>query len=115
MSFNRAEFFRPRTAGRPWPGVLTWVFRPLYLLYEARLARQTEGQPVPRHIGIILDGNRRHAVRNGVTEPNAIYTFGANKLDHVLDRCADLDVPAVTRWVVAPDTLDRPGETLSGT
>src|SRR3954451_4428254 len=48
MSFNRAEFFRPRTAGRPWPAVLTWVFRPLYLLYEARLARQTEGEPVEK-------------------------------------------------------------------
>ena len=85
MNFNRAEFFRPRTAGRPWPAVLTWVFRPLYLLYEARLARQTEGEPVPRHIGIILDGNRRHGERNGVTDPKAIYTFGAQKLDDVLE------------------------------
>jgi len=114
MNFNRAEFFRPRTAGRPWPAVLTWVFRPLYLLYETRLARQTEGEPVPRHIGIILDGNRRHGERNGVSDPKAIYTFGAQKLDHVLDWCADLDVPAVTLWVFSTDNLDRPVEQVSG-
>jgi short-chain Z-isoprenyl diphosphate synthase len=114
MSFNRAEFFRPRTAGRPWPAVLTWVFRPLYLLYETRLARQTEGEPVPRHIGIILDGNRRHGERNGVSDPKAIYTFGAQKLDDVLDWCADLDVPAVTLWVFSTDNLDRPVEQVSG-
>jgi short-chain Z-isoprenyl diphosphate synthase len=114
MSFNRAEFFRPRTAGRPSPGVLTWVFRPLYLLYEARLARQTEGEPVPRHIGIILDGNRRHGERNGVRDPKAIYAIGAQKLDDVLDWCADLGVPAVTLWVFSTDNLDRPIEQISG-
>ena len=94
--------------------MLTSVFRPLYLLYEARLARQTEGQPVPRHIGIILDGNRRHGERKGVSDPEAIYTLGAQKLDHVLDWCADLDVPAVTLWVFSTDNLDRPVEQVSG-
>src|SRR5256885_10488121 len=108
MSFNRAEFFRPRTTLRPWPGVLTWVFRPLYLLYETRLARQTEGEPIPRHIGIILDGNRRHGERNGVNDPGAIYTFGAQKIDHVLDSCADLDVPAATPSGCSASNLDCP-------
>jgi hypothetical protein len=54
-----------------------WALRPLYRAYENRLVRQIEGDPIPRHIGIILDGNRRHGARHGVHDPHA---FGAHKL-----------------------------------
>jgi short-chain Z-isoprenyl diphosphate synthase len=107
----RSQF---RTVDRPRTGSLTWVLRPLYRLYESRLSRQIEGRPIPRHIGIILDGNRRHAERHGVHNPQAIYLIGAHKLDDVLDWCADLGVPAVTLWVFSTDNLDRPVEQVSG-
>ena len=91
-----------------------WALRPLYRAYENRLVRQIEGDPIPRHIGIILDGNRRHGERHGVHDPHAIYAFGAHKLDDVLDWCADLGVPRVTLWVFSTDNLDRPVEQVSG-
>jgi short-chain Z-isoprenyl diphosphate synthase len=31
----------------------------LYYLYERRLLRQMRTGPMPTHIGIVLDGNRR--------------------------------------------------------
>jgi short-chain Z-isoprenyl diphosphate synthase len=114
MSFSRVLSFRPRTADRPWSTPPNWALRPLYRAYEERLLRHIEGQPVPRHIGIILDGNRRHGERNGVRDPQAIYTLGAQKLDDVLDWCADLGVPAVTLWVFSTDNADRPVEQISG-
>jgi short-chain Z-isoprenyl diphosphate synthase len=89
------------------------VLRPLYRAYDERLARQIEPAPVPRHIGIILDSNRRHGERNGVRDPKAIYAIGAQKLDDVLDWCADLGVPAVTLWVFSTNNLDRPIEQIS--
>ena len=91
-----------------------WALRPLYRAYENRLVRQIEADPTPRHIGIILDGNRRHGERHGVHDPHAIYAFGAHKLDDVLDWCADLGVPRVTLWVFSTDNLDRPVEQVSG-
>lgn len=91
-----------------------WALRPLYRAYENRLVRQIEGDPTPRHIGIILDGNRRHGERHGVHDPHAIYAFGAHKLDDVLDWCADLGVPRVTLWVFSTDNFDRPVEQVSG-
>ena len=33
----------------------------LTLVYERRLARALEGADVPRHVGVIMDGNRRWA------------------------------------------------------
>ena len=112
MNLSQTDFFRPRAGNRPW--ALNWLLRPLYRAYEERLTQQIDGHPIPRHIGIILDGNRRHGERNGVRDPQAIYTLGAHKLDDVLDWCADLGVPAVTLWVFSTDNLDRPTEQVSG-
>jgi short-chain Z-isoprenyl diphosphate synthase len=95
-------------------GPLQWVARPLYRLYEHRLARQVEGREIPRHIGIILDGNRRWGARRGLSDPGEIYALGAHKLDDVLDWCNTLAVPAVTLWVFSTDNQHRPVDQLSG-
>jgi short-chain Z-isoprenyl diphosphate synthase len=88
--------------------------RAIYGLYETRLLREVRDGPMPRHIGIILDGNRRHAREIGVSDFRAIYDRGAGKLDDVLDWCAALGVRAVTLWVCSTDNLARPAAELSG-
>ena len=75
---------RSRPIDRLGRGSLAWVLRPLYRLYENRLIGQIGCNPIPRHIGIILDGNRRHGERYGMHDPRAIYALGAQKLDDVL-------------------------------
>jgi short-chain Z-isoprenyl diphosphate synthase len=97
-----------------WAGAARLIARPLYRLYERRLLREVCEHPVPRHIGIILDGNRRYGERHGVHDPRAIYALGAGKLDDILDWCAALAVPAVTLWVFSTDNLKRPTEQVSG-
>ena len=69
---------------------------------------------VPRHIGIILDGNRRHARKHGVTEPCEIYQRGAEKLDDVLNWSAEMHIPAVTLWVFSTENLKRSSGEVSG-
>ena len=54
--------------------------RPLYRLYRGHLLRQVRGRPLPGHVALILDGNRRDALRHGVTDPRAIYDRGAGIL-----------------------------------
>ena len=70
--------------------------------------------PIPRHIGIILDGNRRHGASHGIRDPREIYMLGARKLDDVLDWCGEFAVPAVTLWLFSTDNLDRPVDQVSG-
>jgi short-chain Z-isoprenyl diphosphate synthase len=82
--------------------------RVLYSLYERRLRRQIQARPAPRHVGIILDGNRRYARKHGLVDPRAAYDLGAKKLDDVLAWCSELEIPAVTLWVCSIDNLKRP-------
>jgi short-chain Z-isoprenyl diphosphate synthase len=62
---------------------------------------------MPHHVGIILDGNRRHARKRGVSDPSEIYQRGAEKLDDILEWCAQLHILAVTLWVFSTENLKR--------
>jgi len=87
--------------------------RLLYYLYGRRLEAEVRRGPMPRHVGIILDGNRRWARAQG-REPIEAYRVGAEKLDEVLAWCADLGIPAVTLWVFSTENLARAPEEVVG-
>ncbi len=90
------------------------MFRLIYYLYARRLVREVGSRPMPRHVGIILDGNRRHGRSRGITEPREVYDLGADKLDEILEWCAELDIPTVTLWVFSTDNFQRPAAEVSG-
>ena len=48
------------------------LLRFLYWLYERRLLDLLKRRPMPRHIGIILDGNRRHARKGGLSQRSPV-------------------------------------------
>jgi short-chain Z-isoprenyl diphosphate synthase len=90
------------------------VLAALYRIYERRLGRQVRAQPVPRHVGVILDGNRRHGRQHQMTDPEVVYTAGADKLDDLLAWCVELRIPAVTLWVLSTDNLARKPQEVNG-
>ena len=90
------------------------VWRLVYGLYERLLERQVQAMPMPGHIGIILDGNRRHARASGMRGPEGIYRLGAAKLDDLLAWSVELGVRMVTLWVFSPDNLRRPEPEIGG-
>lgn len=75
--------------------------------YERRLAREVGAHGrLPRHLGLILDGNRRYARAAGV-ERELGYEFGIDKAHEVLQWCLELGIPAVTIWVLSTDNVTR--------
>ena len=98
----------------PNKSAATLLLRFLYWIYERRLLDQLKQKPMPRHIGIILDGNRRHARQRGLSDPCEIYQCGAEKLDDILAWCAELQIPAVTLWVFSTENLKRSYAEISG-
>ncbi len=66
---------------------------------------------VPKHLGIIPDGNRRFAKRL-MLEPWKGHEFGAKKLKNICDWCIDAGISEVTFWALSTQNLGRPKEEL---
>ena len=84
----------------------------LYAVYERRLRRQLAGRPVPRHVGVMCDGNRRWARAAGVGDVSFGHQAGADKIEDVLRWSADAGVEVVTLWLLSTENLSRPESEL---
>ncbi|MBI9114722.1 isoprenyl transferase [Sanguibacter suaedae] len=83
----------------------------LYGLYEKRLAASLDTRATPRHVGVILDGNRRWAKSFG--EPAATgHRRGADKIQEFLGWSEELGVEVVTLWMLSTDNLSRSADEL---
>ncbi|WNM25066.1 isoprenyl transferase [Demequina capsici] len=78
----------------------------LYGLYERQLTAQLRGADLPRHIGVILDGNRRWAKTIGAPAAHG-HQKGADKITEVLEWSQEAGVEVVTLWLLSTDNLDR--------
>lgn len=79
--------------------------RLVYGLYARRLRRQVLGGNLPRHVGIIMDGNRRWARQMGMANPNLGHKYGADHVDEVLGWCESLGIQHVTVFVCSTENL----------
>jgi short-chain Z-isoprenyl diphosphate synthase len=80
-------------------------------LYARRVEGRLDPQRVPKHIGVILDGNRRWARAAGNSSREG-HQAGAAKIRELLGWCAETDVEVVTLWMLSTDNLDRPEHEL---
>ncbi|WP_370252692.1 undecaprenyl diphosphate synthase family protein [Streptomyces sp. V4I8] len=78
---------------------------------EARPCRKESASApgLPRHIGVILDGNRRWA-RNHRLPTSDIYRAGAAKVPQFLTWCERAGIPVVSLWALSdPSAVDHGG------
>ncbi len=83
----------------------------LYRAYERRLVEALPPQSLPRHIGVMLDGNRRWAKANGANTEQG-HQAGADNISPFLGWCTDVGVEVVTLWLLSTDNLNRPANEL---
>ncbi|MFD8494503.1 isoprenyl transferase [Amycolatopsis sp. NPDC059657] len=81
----------------------------VYSAYGRRLIQQAAGKH-PRHIAIMLDGNRRWAREAGFTDVADGHRAGAQKIADFLLWCNEAEVEVVTMWLLSTDNLNRPAE-----
>ena len=93
--------------------VALWLARPAYALYTRRLRRHVRAAEAPHHLAVILDGNRRWALGEGLSEAGAGHRRGADKIDELLDWCAPLGVEEITLWALSNENLGRPDAQLA--
>ena len=83
------------------------VRRVLYPAYEARLARRLPAERLPKHVGVMLDGNRRWARAVGADTAHG-HRAGAANIEPLLGWCEEVGVEVVTLWLLSTDNLNRP-------
>jgi short-chain Z-isoprenyl diphosphate synthase len=84
----------------------------LYRLYEHNLVNGLDRDRLPRHIGIVLDGHRRHAREERLPTYTDSYRVGMRRFEEFLGWAHDLEIPAVTAWVLSRENLFRPSAEL---
>jgi len=83
----------------------------IYGVYERHLRTQIPADQVPRHVGVILDGNRRWAEAQG-SSSSVGHRAGAAKIEEFLGWCDEAGVELVTLWLLSTDNLNRPAAEL---
>ena len=77
-----------------------------YQAYEKKLVREVLKGPVPQHLAIIMDGNRRFAIEVGLSSADG-HERGREKLEEVLEWCMDLGIRILTVYAFSMENLKR--------
>lgn len=78
----------------------------LYTAYERNLVKGLPPERLPRHVGLMLDGNRRWAKKRGANTAHG-HKAGADNIEPLLTWCEELGIEVVTLWLLSTDNLKR--------
>jgi short-chain Z-isoprenyl diphosphate synthase len=79
----------------------------LYAFYTRRLRQQVLAGPLPGHVGLIMDGNRRWARQAGLASPGLGHRAGAEHAEQVLSWCEAVGIKEVTVFICSTENLSR--------
>lgn len=80
---------------------------PLYRLYINRLRRRLDPASVPRHLAMMIDGNRRWARQLGYDSAAHGHRAGAAKMKEFLRWCDDVGIRVVSLYLLSNDNLRK--------
>jgi len=84
----------------------------VYGAYERRVLKDLPKEALPRHVAVMLDGNRRWARARGAGTASG-HQAGADKIEELLEWCREAGVEYVTLWLLSTDNLRRAEEELA--
>ncbi|WP_374512031.1 isoprenyl transferase [Terrabacter sp. Ter38] len=84
----------------------------VYGAYERRVLKDLPREALPRHVAVMLDGNRRWAKARGAGTASG-HQAGADKIEELLEWCREAGVEYVTLWLLSTDNLRRAEEELA--
>ncbi len=86
----------------------------LYKIYEKRLLNELDPARMPKHVAIIMDGNRRYTRVQGNMEVTRGHELGVVTLEKVLDWSIDLGIEIVTAYAFSTENFNRSEKEVKG-
>ena len=83
------------------------LLQPLYSVYEWYISRNLEKDKMPKHVAIIMDGNRRYSKIQGNINVIEGHKRGVDTLENVLEWCIDLGIDIVTVYAFSTENFKR--------
>ena len=80
---------------------------PLYRVYINRLRRSLDPDSVPKHVAMMIDGNRRWARQLGFDSPADGHRAGAAKMREFLEWCDEVGVQVVSLYLLSNDNVTK--------
>ncbi len=83
----------------------------VYSYYQRRLEAEILSHPLPNHVAIILDGNRRWA-RYHFLDTEMGHAYGADRAEDLLNWIHDIGIKITTLYILSNENLERKDEEL---
>lgn len=86
----------------------------LYRLYEWYITRGLKPEKMPKHVAIIMDGNRRYSKLKGNIDVLKGHEMGVDTLENVLDWSVELGIEIITAYAFSTENFNRPQHEVEG-
>ncbi len=86
----------------------------IYKLYDWYISRDLDPNKMPKHVAIIMDGNRRYAKLQGNVDVLKGHELGVDILENVLDWSIELGIEIITAYAFSTENFNRPPEEVEG-
>ena len=86
----------------------------LYRLYEWYITRDLKPERMPKHVAIIMDGNRRYSKLQGNIDVVKGHEIGVDTLEKVLDWSIELGIEIITVYAFSTENFNRPKHEVEG-
>ncbi len=86
----------------------------LYRIYEWYISRDLKLEKMPKHVAIIMDGNRRFSKLQGNIDVVKGHELGVDTLEKVLDWSIELGIEIITAYAFSTENFNRPQHEVEG-
>ena len=86
----------------------------LYRLYEWYISRGLSQDKMPKHVAIIMDGNRRFSKLQGNIDVVKGHEIGVDTLEKVLDWSIELGIEIITAYAFSTENFNRSEHEVEG-
>ena len=86
----------------------------IYRLYDWYISRDLDPNKMPKHVAIIMDGNRRFAKLQGNIDVIKGHELGVDTLENVLDCSIELGIEIITVYAFSTENFNRPQNEVEG-
>ncbi len=96
----------------PRQGIVDSIINSIRERYEENMLQSIKKYPLPTHVAVIMDGNRRFAKELKMSA-NEGHEMGKRKLEEFLDWCFDIGIKIVTVYAFSTENFSRDSDEIN--